>query len=374
MVEPLASRPRRQAAAFWTRVRWPCRDDWRQHVQSAADRSGVGGVAAFGGARRSVWRGVVAGADGEASGLAIHAASAWSAVEISAHTIANLRLPTPLFPGYENNLPCFVLFFPMRFSLCNGLIFGGNPKKAATPKTAAAYAQRAGDNFEKGDFDKAIADSHEAIRLDPRCVTAYTCRGVAYEKKKMITQAISDLDNAIRILILDLNRHTYSERTLTYSKKDFEHAIADATRAIQLDPKDEMAYEARGIVPFEKGDYDLAIADLTQTIEIDPTYASAYANRSGSISEKRIRMTRRWLTPRRPFVSTHSATGPMPTGVSSGKKGQYDKAMADATEAIRINPQCADAYADRRAVFWGKASGSVRSTTPPKPFGLNHDL
>jgi hypothetical protein len=46
----------------------------------AANRSRVGCVAAIGGARFSVWRGVVARADSEAIGAAIHITSARSAV------------------------------------------------------------------------------------------------------------------------------------------------------------------------------------------------------------------------------------------------------------------------------------------------------
>ena len=56
---------------------------WRQHVQSAAERSGVAGIAAFAGAWFSVWRSDMAAADGEAIGPAIDAPSSRPAVEIA---------------------------------------------------------------------------------------------------------------------------------------------------------------------------------------------------------------------------------------------------------------------------------------------------
>ncbi len=48
----------------------------------------------------------------------------------------------------------------------------------------------------KGDFDKAIADFSEAIRLDPKDADAYFNRGRAYEKKGETERARADFDQA----------------------------------------------------------------------------------------------------------------------------------------------------------------------------------
>jgi len=67
---------------------------------SAAERGGTGGVAAVGGSRRAVWRGVVAAASGEAIAPAINATCSRPPLENSTQG-ANLRLPTPLsFPNF----------------------------------------------------------------------------------------------------------------------------------------------------------------------------------------------------------------------------------------------------------------------------------
>ena len=63
----------------------------------------------------------------------------------------------------------------------------------------------------KGEYDKAIADYNEAIRLDPLDAHAYYRRGVAW--------------------------------TL---KDEYDKAIADYTEAIRLDPKDADNYHQRG--------------------------------------------------------------------------------------------------------------------------------
>jgi tetratricopeptide (TPR) repeat protein len=50
------------------------------------------------------------------------------------------------------------------------------------PKSAKVYSSGRADTYEhKGDHDKAIRDSIEAIRLDPNCTSAYNSLGIAYD-------------------------------------------------------------------------------------------------------------------------------------------------------------------------------------------------
>jgi tetratricopeptide (TPR) repeat protein len=52
---------------------------------------------------------------------------------------------------------------------------------------------------EKKDYDKAVADYTDAIRLDPKCVAAFNNRGSAWEAKGEYDKAIQDFDDAIRL-------------------------------------------------------------------------------------------------------------------------------------------------------------------------------
>jgi tetratricopeptide (TPR) repeat protein len=107
-----------------------------------------------------------------------------------------------------------------------------------------AYVNRGVEYGKKGDYDRAIADYTEAIRLDPKDPHAYNDRGNAYRYKG-----------------------------------DNDRAIADCTEAIRLDPKYAHAYYNRGKARHAKGDYDRAIADYTEAIRLDPKYAGAYHDR-----------------------------------------------------------------------------------------------
>src|SRR5438128_2558409 len=80
--------------------------------------------------------------------------------------------------------------------------------------------------LKKKEYDKAIADFSEAIRILPDNATGYLTRGGAY-----------------------------------HSKKEYDKAIADFSEAIRLDPKSSLAFASRGLAYKSKKDYDKAIAD-----------------------------------------------------------------------------------------------------------------
>src|SRR5207244_881414 len=49
------------------------------------------------------------------------------------------------------------------------------------------------------DYDRAISDYNEVIRLDPKSARAYSYRGFAYEKKGDRALAIADFDTVLSL-------------------------------------------------------------------------------------------------------------------------------------------------------------------------------
>ncbi|MDR1784959.1 MAG: tetratricopeptide repeat protein, partial [Spirochaetaceae bacterium] len=135
--------------------------------------------------------------------------------------------------------------------------------------TATDYFKRAYEYDEKKDYDRAILDYTQVIRLNPLADGAYNNRGLAYEKKGDYDRAIADYTHAI---MLNPNyAGIYYNRGNAYRNKgDYDQAIADYTQAIRLKPDDANAYSNRGNAYSDKGDYDRAIADYEMALKIDP--------------------------------------------------------------------------------------------------------
>jgi tetratricopeptide (TPR) repeat protein len=81
------------------------------------------------------------------------------------------------------------------------------------------------------DFDRAIADYDQALRLTPGDADAFCGRACAYAQKGDYDRAIQDYDQALRI------NPTYikalANRRLAYAQKgDYFHAMADRNRLL----------------------------------------------------------------------------------------------------------------------------------------------
>ena len=125
------------------------------------------------------------------------------------------------------------------------------------------YFYRGAAYYYKGDYDRAITDYDQAIRLQPDLAGAYYNRGLTYADKGDYDRAIADYDQAIR-LRPDLAEAYYNRGNAYADKGDTDRAIADYDQAIQLRPDYATAYYNRGVAYYYKGDYDRAIADYTQ--------------------------------------------------------------------------------------------------------------
>ena len=102
----------------------------------------------------------------------------------------------------------------------------------------------------------------------------YTNRGVEYEIKKEFDKAIADHDQAIKID--PKNWAAFNNRGNAYAgKRDYDHAIADYDAAVKLNPKYAEAFYNRGLAKRNKGDVTAGDADIAQAKELQPGIASS---------------------------------------------------------------------------------------------------
>ena len=115
-------------------------------------------------------------------------------------------------------------------------------------------------------------------------------------------------------------------------------AIAEFSKAIELNPKYAEAYNGRGTVYNQLGKYDQAIDDFDKAMEINPKYAEAYNNRRCSYSALEI--------------NPELAPCYYNRGIAYGKRGNYNQAIKDYSRAIELDPKFAAAYTNRGIAYY----------------------
>lgn len=201
----------------------------------------------------------------------------------------------------------------------DGAIADFNRAIQLDPKLASAYDNRGFAKAAKRDWDGAIADYDRAIGLDPKLAHAYLDRAFARKAKGDSQGANADYK---RTAELDsIFAHAGETPAQYYNNSgcakdalsDWDGAIVDCNRAIELDPHLATAYDYRGFAKAAKHDWDGAISDYNRAIGLDQKLPHAYANR----------------------------------GFAKAIKLDWDGAIADDDHAIRLDPTMAFVYHNR---------------------------
>jgi tetratricopeptide (TPR) repeat protein len=155
-----------------------------------------------------------------------------------------------------------------------------------TPENLAkAFSSRGLAYVLKDQYDRAIEDFDQAIRLNPNYALAFVNRGGAYSAKGQYDRAIEDFDQAIRLnpnyaLAFNSRGHAYFSKGVAACRPaslapcgsaiaQYDRAIEDFDQAIRFSPNVAMAawaYSERGLVKSAKGDSAGAAADLAKAI------------------------------------------------------------------------------------------------------------
>ena len=155
-----------------------------------------------------------------------------------------------------------------------GLSFGCDSDNSTDPdiveetyisssETTTTYNEAIRDGSNKllnlSDYQGAIKDFDEAIRLEPQNAVAYFNRGTAY-----LYQGIEDL----------------ASEKFEHAIEAFIEVVADYDEAIRLDPEYADAYGSRGVAFVYLEKYERAIEDYTEAIRFEPQTAELYAARA----------------------------------------------------------------------------------------------
>ena len=147
-------------------------------------------------------------------------------------------------------------------------------------KLATIHFWRAVGWNKKGNYAQVIADASEAIRLAPN-VPSYNLRGSAYYDKGEYDIAIADFNDALRMGATgDVGIIYHNRGNAWRDKKEYAKAIADYDMSISKGPKSAFSYQNRGASKQALGDIDGALADINEAIRIDPTLPQPLTHRA----------------------------------------------------------------------------------------------
>lgn len=180
----------------------------------------------------------------------------------------------------------------------------------------------------------------------PKDATGYIDRGKARGFNGDANGAIADFSRAIE-LDPRLTSAYYTRGIANMEKRNLDGAIADLNRAIELSPNTGDYYNDRGLAKLRKGDNDGAIADFTRAIELDPKSALAYRNRALAKNIKKEAGGALADYNRAIELDSKNADAYNNRGNIKKSKADLDGAIADFSSAIEINPKLAVAYKNR---------------------------
>jgi len=133
--------------------------------------------------------------------------------------------------------------------------------------------------FEYAQFDKAIDELSQLIKLKSNYVNAYKIRGFVYLfGTQQYNKAIADFNKAIELEPNCLE--AYNAIGVAYLvKQEFQKALENFNKAIEINPDFLDAYNNRGWTYLLNEEYDKAIVDFTKSIQLNPFFIKAYNNR-----------------------------------------------------------------------------------------------
>lgn len=213
------------------------------------------------------------------------------------------------------------------------------------PRDNVLWANRADTYRNKKEFNLALDDSKRSIELNPKNKRNYYVRGLIYYDQNNYDFAIPEFGEAIKLDPKYDEAFYYRARSL-FLKKDYKAAIPDFSKSISLDPKYAPTWFYRGLSYERLDDLDQALKDYNQAIAIDDGHGSARHNRGmiklgrgdydGAIEDFTVSIRTS------ADEITHNSRG-----VAYRNKGEFSLAMNDFNEAIRFDPKYARPYYHR---------------------------
>ena len=216
-------------------------------------------------------------------------------------------------------------------------------------KDAGAYVARSQARLFSHDYDGAVADTRAATAIDPKRADAPYWLGQVFLARNELDKAHKAFDDAIALAGDQADSYASRGRVELY-RGELETARADFDKALSLDGKSLVALDGVSQAARFSGKADESVAAATQAVAASPQNSTLYTGRAELLIEagrqdeatpdldKAIDLDTATLA--RPDVLSGARFDALADrAYARALKGDLDAAVADASEALTIDPQ-----------------------------------
>ncbi|MBI3862198.1 MAG: tetratricopeptide repeat protein [Planctomycetia bacterium] len=142
----------------------------------------------------------------------------------------------------------------------------------AFPNVLVVFNDRGKLRRTAGDLDGAISDFERCLQLDQKFAVGYVNRGMCLAESNNPQAAEGDFSDALK-LKPDPATSAFALRlraTARLAQGKAPEAITDLDTLIKSNPRDASAYEDRGFAQYFQKKFSAALADFTKAVELNP--------------------------------------------------------------------------------------------------------
>ena len=212
--------------------------------------------------------------------------------------------------------------------------------------SAEAYWNRARVYMMKKDYEPALEDADEAVRLAPDAFLPHATRGGVLAAMRRLGEAIKELSRALELpppKQRDLVE-VYSNRAVAWREtREPGKALLDLDEALRIDPENAAAHYNRGLARGDLGEHQGAIEDFEAALLVPDKHIKALNGLGhewlalGKL-DKAIDKFSRAIELDANYVDAHYNRA-----LAWTRKEEFDRALVDVREAIRLMPDEYDA-------------------------------
>jgi len=225
-------------------------------------------------------------------------------------------------------------------------------------------------------YAQAVVDFTNAIEIKPQMNAVYYFRAIAYSRKNEFSKALDDVNKAdelgyaVNPIFNDfLNKNATRQAAEVYyslgfndmHQEKFTQAIADFTKALEIDPTYKMIYYCRGVVYLRMDEFNKALTDINiakkKGVLISPVLINEIEQHQSIGQGGDYSSPDNFPQLIADFTQAIKANPKDPDlyvkrGLCYKKQHNYVQAIADYTQAIEIDPKFADAYRRRGSSYY----------------------